>query len=1082
LGIENSPGGKSATQVYIRNEKALKDWKPGQWNHVGFAWEKKKFAKAYVNGISVGQIRGEFLSPDSFSQLALGKSGELYAQSVIRDVRISRRPITDTEMHNWFSPAQYEVAGDTLIPFAKTKTSPIPNGRIANGEYSSEISGFVDVDSMTPDWEAGQLYTAMDEQFIYVAASLELPKEHVPFSKSAKRDDPSLVSEGDLFVVLLDSSSGLSPKHIQATYMTVAPNGTLFDAQEDINWESRAVQRDSKWNSKALCKSRVRHGHWTVELKLPRKTLKIPLGTSFRMSVGFKLGARRFGLVSHPEWFNHYQAFVKCKESPIGVQTDWEGLKHGMLAGETNLSNNTINDVKSEISVALRSPTIKKTAKGMVVEQMIDEEIHVSSGGVLWEDKKEIELKSSGSGSVQFEHSLSSPNQYLLEEKITISGTPIYHRHTPFSFYPPLSLELRPIPSMDSIRAIYRCTRPIKEQKKSTLEISFMNKHTVSMQRHVRMEEERGEAVFSIETLLPGTYSVQAKWIQESGDVLGAVKIPFTKRDVEAWRKNPVGLEALEGDWVPNPWIPLERNGDAVSLWGRNHDYHGPGILKQIRSQGKKLLSDAMKIKYHNGKKENVPAMKTVEFPDDQPGRIKIIQRGGDEQLDISVAHEIEFDGFNKIDVRIAPSKPSKVDRLWIDIPFKHPRFQYVKSGDHKSYRMGEVQEGSWNDFPLIWIGDDDVGCFVFSESFRGWQSNSKKPRVTLVQKGKDFVLKLWIVNEPMVLKKPLEFTFGIQAGPVKPFFQGWRALRPQGWGWAPQPVNLFMVDPRNWSSTYSRPVPLNWRRMNDMVTHVHKDKQRVYPYLTPFSISTYDIIRRDTPVFRWKDKIPPSAMTNKKKDSQPVEEYWYHAEDWDLVPRRITGDGTDNETTEMAYVDPDSSWTDYFVGSIYEILERTDIDGLYFDLPYPRENRNRAKNLVSVTRDGVEEGTYQYFAARNLYKRLYWAFEKLRGPKRKPYILGHSGRYFFPLSSFWDVEFHGEEVKPAKPFEFTQWYLQKTLSGAPSAKPASADAPRSYDALAFRCSYGQQFGIPQMLLPQYGHRIPALPQWHLLC
>jgi len=232
--------------------------------------------------------------------------------------------------------------------------------------------------------------------------------------------------------------------------------------------------------------------------------------------------------------------------------------------------------------------------------------------------------------------------------------------------------------------------------------------------------------------------------------------------------------------------------------------------------------------------------------------------------------------------------------------------------------------------------------------------------------------------------------------------------------------------------------------------------------------------------VFRWKDKIPASAMTNKKKDSQPVEEYWYHAEDWDLVPRKITGDGTDNETTEMAYVDPDSSWTDYFVGSVYAILERTDIDGLYFDLPYPRENRNRAKNLVSVTRDGVEEGTHQYFAARNLYKRLYWAFEKLRGPKRKPYILGHSGRYFFPLSSFWDVsfwdvEFHGEEVKPAKPFEFTQWYLQKTLSGAPSAKPASADAPRSYDALAFRCSYGQQFGIPQMLLPQYGHRIPAL-------
>jgi hypothetical protein len=1071
-GTKKEPNGKSQVRIFFRNEDILQNWKPEQWNHVGFVWERGNFAKTYVNGVCVGQMQGDFWLPDSFTQLALGRSGKLYGKSVIRDVRISHRALTDTDMQKWYAPESLDFADETVLPFANVNSPPHQDGIILEGEYSSRISGFVEAESVIPEWVPGMVYTGADSEFIYFAASLPLPDDYIPSSVSSKKDDPRQVSQGDLFIIFIQPGESHSPKLIHGKYLTIAPNGNLYDAEENVNWEERSCQRNPEWDSGAVCDSRVSQRNWSVELKLPRDKLKISEGDSFRMSLGFKLGNRRLALVPHPVWFDHYQGFVQFRPSPVGVHLDWEGLKFGLARGEFAIENKTSNKLKMSISTAFHSPTIRKVASGMVVEQLIGEEIHVDSGKKLWQENKELQLPPKSSGNVKFEHRISSPGSYMLHENISIGSETILSRQVPFSYHPPLSVKLSPVPSKDSILMEYNCSGiSSQELKQIQLNVRFSKDAGVVMEQRFTVKAENSKELFSMEQLASGTYEVDAELIQNN-NVIGAVKTSFTKRAIENWQKNPIGLEALKGDWVPNPWIPLKRSGDVVSLWGRKHDYSGTGILNQIYSQDQALLSDAVAIKYGRGQQEKVLAIKERDFCDEQPGRIKMTQRGGDKQFNITVSQEIEFDGFNKIDVELIPVNPTKVEQLWIEIPFKRPRYQYIKGADHGSYVLGEVQNGSWTDFPMFWVGDDRVGCFVFAESFRGWQSNTQKPRITFSQKGSDYVLKLLIVNEPALLNKSLKFTFGVQAGPVKPFFQGWRDMRPQGWGWAPQPVNLFIVDPRNWSSTYSRPVPLNWRRMNDMVTQVHKDRQRVYPYLTPFSISTYDIIDRNIPVYRWSDKIPTSAQINKKKDSRPVEEYWYYAQDWDLVPRRITGDGTDRETTEMAYVDPDSSWTDYFVGSVHEILKRTDVDGVYFDLPYPKENKNKSKNLTYVTPDGVEEGTYQYFAARDLYKRLYWVFEKLRGPNRKPYILGHSGRYFFPLSAFWDVEFHGEEIKPSTPFEFTQYYLQNTLTGAPIAGPASADSQRSYNSVTFRCSYGKQFGMPQMLLPQYGHKI----------
>jgi hypothetical protein len=112
-----------------------------------------------------------------------------------------------------------------------------------------------------------------------------------------------------------------------------------------------------------------------------------------------------------------------------------------------------------------------------------------------------------------------------------------------------------------------------------------------------------------------------------------------------------------------------------------------------------------------------------------------------------------------------------------------------------------------------------------------------------------------------------------------------------------------------------------------------------------------------------------------------------------------------------------------------------------------------------------------ELLATRETYKRLYYLFDTLRGPQRKPYLLGHGAPLAFPYMSFWDVCFHGEEVKPQKKFEATRMFLQKRLQGNPCAIVAESEEERSWDAFYYRCaSSGIPFGLPIMYLPQYGY------------
>jgi hypothetical protein len=77
---------------------------------------------------------------------------------------------------------------------------------------------------------------------------------------------------------------------------------------------------------------------------------------------------------------------------------------------------------------------------------------------------------------------------------------------------------------------------------------------------------------------------------------------------------------------------------------------------------------------------------------------------------------------------------------------------------------------------PLYWLGNEDRGLCWFGESDRGWCLDDQKPAIEILRQSGQVILRLNLVNRPLLLKVPRKLAFGFQATPVKPLPARWRS------------------------------------------------------------------------------------------------------------------------------------------------------------------------------------------------------------------------------------------------------------------------------------------------------------------
>ncbi|MDD3726448.1 MAG: DUF6067 family protein, partial [Candidatus Ratteibacteria bacterium] len=523
-------------------------------------------------------------------------------------------------------------------------------------------------------------------------------------------------------------------------------------------------------------------------------------------------------------------------------------------------------------------------------------------------------------------------------------------------------------------------------------------------------------------------------------------------------------------DWVPSGWVPIEVEKDKIKVWGRDYYIDKGGLINQIESQSHVLFSAPVKIKYIINGIENEISISEPKYILKDKGRVEFEQKGETSHFKLSTNQKIEFDGFDIVELKILPKNKFKIDKLYMQVNLTDEMKYLNFYGPFGKIEEMDIREGTTG----LQISNDRVGLQWFTESYKGWMINSQKPRITIKKADKGWEVSFLFVNEPTEIESPMEIRFAFQSMPVKPYFKNWRDIRPQGWGFVGPPVNLVMTgEGQIWTTTSTCPYPRNWQVLDEMVKYVRQFNQKVYPYLNPFSIGLYQSVKKEAPFMlhhQWKKEYDIEQQNAPK-----IEEYFYYAADWNIKPPFIQESGRWKD--ERACCSPSSSFVDYFEYGVYDILTKTDLDGFYFDLAAPKINYDEEKGFSYYTKDGVLEGTDEIFAARNHFKRIYYLFDKYRGPDRKPYTLGHSSPES-PYASFFDCCFCGEMIKPKKPYDWTHTYLQERIECRPIAPPPTGEI--NYELYPYRALFSPFYNMPIFYLPQYGYvkelgRMPEL-------
>ena len=455
----------------------------------------------------------------------------------------------------------------------------------------------------------------------------------------------------------------------------------------------------------------------------------------------------------------------------------------------------------------------------------------------------------------------------------------------------------------------------------------------------------------------------------------------------ELWRNNDVGKEIV-GE-VPYPWTSVSwEKGSTFVCWNRAYDFADALLPRQILSAGETLFSRPALVKM-NGKGIRfgtpVPGVRTAE-------RIELSSVSSAGGYDIRAATRAEFDGFVWIELEFKPqSNKSTFDSLQLEFPFRKETSTLFNAmvknyGDYKPGDCGAFKDYRRNLF-LDWtrtmfVGNERVGLEWFCEEMSDWNLTDLDSSLRLIKGEKENLLVLTLADCAAKPGKTYRYRFGFQAQPVKPLERNWRRVRNVDSSalkdvHATSP-NFVLWFP--WESVHN--VPEARYAFPDVKTRHEKASRRtdtVLWYFAGFSVSPF------TPV--WKK----------------------HGLEWTQSPPAVGTIGQpDNRQWGFARACPQADgYIDYYVWNLERTVRKLGMEGLYFDNQDPQFCDNDLHGHGWVGQDGKRYRTYNLLATRELVKRIWRMYKRVRPNGR---IMRHmTQKSVSPITGFADWLCDGE-------------------------------------------------------------------------
>ena len=508
--------------------------------------------------------------------------------------------------------------------------------------------------------------------------------------------------------------------------------------------------------------------------------------------------------------------------------------------------------------------------------------------------------------------------------------------------------------------------------------------------------------------------------------------IPVSSCELEAYAVDPFGrrstvqvtLESAPAhppDWlssrtgltrrVPKPWSKLQVTSTKatrkVNCWGRTYEFSGSSLLESLTTLDAQILAAPIKL---FGRVDGRPLRlqgKPVALLAEDPDRVELEQMLRGPGIEVRVCIHVSFDGVIRYDWLIAATREVQVDSLGIEIQVHRQHAEYFYHfpglwGSAKNAGAMPEEPLQIGFRPYLWMGDDHRGLGWFCESDTNWYPPPSGIVTELKPGRRTATLKLHMISQPVNLLpasdrpadwvstpeleaaatrdaalgdepaerfSPLEYTFGLQATPVKPVDKDIWDYRIAHVGTNTTGHKKPLVLKKNildrcvnagvrtvviheqWTDIEGHWQPTNARQVQKIVDDCHARGLKILLY---FSFLISDVAPE------WRDfgvanvVIPKSGYPLYHEPPQPGQSAWM--------------------------VCLGGVWQNFIVDAIARTMDEFGIDGVYLDgTQYPFGCCNTLHGCGTRRPGGMIAQTYQIFAVRSAMRRIYHAVRRRR-------------------------------------------------------------------------------------------------------
>lgn len=544
---------------------------------------------------------------------------------------------------------------------------------------------------------------------------------------------------------------------------------------------------------------------------------------------------------------------------------------------------------------------------------------------------------------------------------------------------------------------------------------------------------------------------------------------------------------------VLKPWTPVKtkktENGYEISVLGRKYTLDGQSpMFSSVISDGEELLASPMRIVAKNNGVECVfGKVLTYSMNDADDESCTVISTFQSDNVVVNVSHTVEFDGFDDIALSVMPTGRSvaacfglekydatsfDLDTLYLEVPLRkdvvkyyniHPghgvvynnpddfKYENVKSGNFLG--NGEIPTGGVHSSfaTQIYLNGNDKGLGFSFGSNENFANTDEKNVVEVLDNKSEYLLRIHILDKApdFWLDKgennarshdliPIQYKFGMQVTPVKPFEKrlfkeknlhidcfkkifvdydeflsnpvvdgdseiGFDRIKRLG-------VDTLYIHEK-WNDIQNSPEITfeTSKRLKYIIDECHKRGIRVIPYFG-YETSTLSPFYKK---YGGKHCVRPEKITCKSNS------YWQ----WYRYPY---------QRDEKACVGS-ADYTEYFYNGLTRLQKEYGFDGFYFDgTVFPACCANISHGCGWTDKDGNVHATYNFSGARELIKKIYaYSVEN-----NLSINIHTTGVYTLPCIGFCSSVWEGEMVQSA----FLNGYVKHLPEGMMKAMFSGRD------------------------------------------